>query len=247
VTALLAATGLVKRFGGLRATDGLNLLIEQGELHALIGPNGAGKSTAIALLAGELAADAGRIRLGGADITRLSTAARVRAGLARSYQVTSLFADFTALQNLALVLQIRAGHSFRCWRPAAADRRLTDPAAALLERFALRPDTPARYLSHGEQRQLELALAVATEAKLLLLDEPMAGLGAAESEAMTATLAALKRDATILLVEHDMDAVFALADRITVLVYGRAIFTGTPDEIRRHPEVRQAYLGEDAA
>ncbi len=246
MTALLIATGLVKRFGGLRAADGLDLAVEQGELHALIGPNGAGKSTAIALLAGELAPDAGRIRLGAADITRLSTAARVRAGLARSYQTTSLFADFTALQNLALVLQIRAGHSFRGWTPAAADPRLAAPATALLARFALRPDTPARDLSHGEQRQLELAMAVATGASLLLLDEPMAGLGPAESEAMTETLATLKRDATILLVEHDMDAVFALADRVTVLVAGRAIATGTPEAIRADPVVRRAYLGEDA-
>jgi branched-chain amino acid transport system ATP-binding protein len=246
VTALLTATGLVKRFGGLRATDGLDLAIERGGVHALIGPNGAGKSTAIALLAGELVPDAGRIRLGAADITRLSTPARVRAGLARSYQATSLFADFTARQNLALAQQIRAGHSFRFWRPAAADPRLTAPADAVLTRFALRPDIPARDLSHGEQRQLELAMALATGARLLLLDEPMAGLGPAESGAMTGTLAALKRDATILLVEHDMDAVFALADRVTVLVAGRAIATGTPAEIRADPAVRDAYLGGDA-
>ena len=248
MTALLEVRGLVKRFGGLIAANNLDLDVEDGELHALIGPNGAGKSTAIGLIAGELRRDGGVIRLGGADITGMAVAARVRAGMTRSFQVTSVLPEFTALENVAVVEQVRAGHSFRFWREARRDPRLTDPAREMLERVGLggRAEVPARDLAHGEQRQLELAMALATGARLLLLDEPMAGLGAVESHAMTAILAGLKGHATILLVEHDMDAVFALADRITVLVYGQAIAVGRPDAIRADPAVRAAYLGEEA-
>lgn len=247
MTALLEVRGLMKRFGGLIAANNLDLEVADGELHALIGPNGAGKSTAIGLIAGELRPDGGRIRFAGADISGMAVAARVRTGMTRSFQVTSVLPEFTALENVAVVEQVRAGHSFRFWREAGRDRRLTDPAREMLERVGLggRAEVPARDLAHGEQRQLELAMALATGARLLLLDEPMAGLGAVESQAMTAILAGLKGQATILLVEHDMDAVFALADRITVLVYGQAIATGSPDAIRSDPAVRTAYLGEE--
>ncbi|MGH7153330.1 MAG: ABC transporter ATP-binding protein, partial [Acetobacteraceae bacterium] len=215
--ASLEVRGLFKRFGGLIATNGLDLRVEAGEAHALIGPNGAGKSTVIAQLAGELRPDAGSIFVGGAEVTRLSVPERVRHGLARSYQVTSILPSFTALENLATAVQIRDGHSFRFWRDARRDPRLNEPAMEMLEDVGLgyRGLVPAEDLAHGEQRQLELAMALATKPRVLLLDEPMAGLGQAESEAMTALLARLKRQVTILLVEHDMDAVFALADRIT--------------------------------
>ncbi|MCX7382404.1 MAG: ABC transporter ATP-binding protein [Alphaproteobacteria bacterium] len=248
MSALLEVRGLMKRFGGLIATNNLDLDVTEGELHALIGPNGAGKSTAIGLISGELKPDAGTIRLARADITAAPIAARVRLGMTRSFQVTSILPEFTALENVALVEQIRAGHSFRFWREAARDRSLTDPARDTLARIGLaaRAEVAARDLAHGEQRQLELAMALMTGAKLLLLDEPMAGLGATESQAMTEILAGLKRHTTILLVEHDMDAVFALADRITVLVYGQAIASGPPDAIRADPAVRAAYLGEEA-
>ncbi len=248
MTVLLEVRGLVRRFGGLIAANNLSFDVVEGELHALIGPNGAGKSTAIGLISGEQRPDAGRVRFDGADVTALPIAARVKAGMTRSFQITSVLPDFTALENVALVYQVRAGHSFRFWRPAAGERALLEPAGAMLARIGLggRADVPARDLAHGEQRQLELAMALATGAKLLLLDEPMAGLGTAESQAMTDILAGLKGHTTILLVEHDMDAVFALADRITVLVYGQAIASGTPKAIRGDPAVRDAYLGEDA-
>ncbi len=245
---LLEVRGLEKRFGGLAATSGLDLAIEEGELHALIGPNGAGKTTAIAQLAGELAPDAGSIRFAGQDITRLPTPRRVRLGLARSFQITQVLRRFTAQENVALVYQVRAGHSFRFWRNARRDPALAGRAGGMLARVGLadRADVPAEDLSHGELRQLELAMALATGARMLLLDEPMAGLGATESQAMTALLAGLKGGTTILLVEHDMDAVFALANRVTVLVAGRAIATGAPAAIRADPAVREAYLGEEA-
>ena len=240
---------LSKRFGGLTATDALSLEIARGELHALIGPNGAGKTTLIAQLAGELAPDEGQIMLDGDDITRLPTHLRVRRGLARSFQITSVFGGFTAADNVALAVQARAGHSFRFWRDARGDATLRQPALAELDRVGLadRADVPATSLSHGEKRQLEVAMALATGPSLLLLDEPMAGMGPEESARMVALLESLRGDLTILLVEHDMDAVFALADRITVLVYGRAIATGRPAEIRVDPAVQAAYLGGDAA
>ncbi|HZS85421.1 MAG TPA: ABC transporter ATP-binding protein [Stellaceae bacterium] len=245
--ALLAADGLVKRFGGIAATDGLSLSVEEGELHAVIGPNGAGKTTLVAQLAGELMPTSGRIRFAGADVTRLGMAERARRGLARSFQITSICPDFTALDNVALAVQARSGHSFRFWRPARREESLRAPARAFLDAVGLagRAAVPAGILAHGEQRQLELAMALATEPRLLLLDEPMAGMGPEESARMVALLGRLKRRCAILLVEHDMDAVFALADRVSVLVYGRCIATGAPDAIRADPAVRAAYLGEE--
>jgi len=245
---LLEAGGLTRRFGGLVAVDALALDVTAGEVHGVIGPNGAGKTTLIALLAGALKPDAGRIRLDGADITALPDHARARRGLARSFQVTSIFPAFTALDNAALAVQAQAGHSFRCWRPARRDPRLRDPAREALARVGLaaRADVPAGALAHGEQRQLEIAMALAARPRVLLLDEPMAGLGAEESAAMTALIAGLKGGPGILLVEHDMDAVFALADRITVLVNGRVLAAGPPAAVRADPDVRAAYLGEEA-
>ena len=249
VEPLLSTDRLVKRFGGLLATDNVSIEVRPGEIHALIGPNGAGKTTLVGQLTGTLAPDSGSIRFAGRDVTRLPTDARVRLGLARSFQITAVLREFTALDNVALAVQAHAGHSFRFLADARADRRLRDPARRGLESVGLgqRADTPAASLSHGEQRQLEIAMGLAGDPQLLLLDEPMAGMGAEESQRMVGFLGALKGSRGVLLIEHDMDAVFALADRITVLVYGRAIATGTPDEIRAHPEVRQAYLGEDAA
>ncbi|MBV9811707.1 MAG: ABC transporter ATP-binding protein [Acetobacteraceae bacterium] len=246
---MLQCRGLAKRYGSLVATARLDLDVAVGELHALIGPNGAGKSTLIGLLAGQIRHDEGRILLAGADIGTLSATARARRGLARSFQVTSVLPEFTACENVALAVQARAGHSFRFFRNAGQDCALIGPAKSVLERVGLgtRANVPAKNLAHGEQRQLELAMALATEPRMLLLDEPMAGLGPSESEAMTRLLASLKGRVTILLVEHDMDAVFALADRVTVLVGGRALATGAPAAIRADPAVRAAYLGEDDA
>ncbi len=244
---LLSTDSLVKRFGGLAATDGLSLSVAEGELHALIGPNGAGKTTLIGQLSGELTPDSGTIRFDGRDVTRLPVHKRARRGLERSFQITSIFPSFTALDNVALAVQAHAGHSFRFWRDAGRDRRLTDPARAVLERVGLgaRADTRADALAHGEKRQLELAMALATGPRLLLLDEPMAGMGPEDSARMVELLQELKGGVTILLVEHDMDAVFALADRITVLVRGKDLASGTPAEIRNDPAVREAYLGDE--
>ncbi|WP_353857885.1 ABC transporter ATP-binding protein [Azospirillum formosense] len=244
---LLSTDSLVKRFGGLAATDGLSLSVAEGELHALIGPNGAGKTTLIGQLSGELTPNSGTIRFDGRDVTRLPVHKRARRGLARSFQITSIFPSFTALDNVALAVQAHAGHSFRFWRDAGRDRRLTDPARAVLERVGLgaRADTRADALAHGEKRQLELAMALATGPRLLLLDEPMAGMGPEDSARMVELLQELKGGVTILLVEHDMDAVFALADRITVLVRGKDLASGTPAEIRNDPAVREAYLGDE--
>ena len=245
---LLQVDRLVKRFGGLVATDELSLDIVPGEVHAVIGPNGAGKTTFIAQLSGELRPDSGSIRFAGRDITRLSAAQRSKRGLARSFQITSIFRDFSVEDNVALAIQAHAGHSFRFWRAARSDPALRRPAREALERIGLveRRNVLAGALAHGEQRQLELAMALATKPSLLLLDEPAAGMGATETSAMVTLLAGLKGDVAILLVEHDMDTVFALADRISVLVGGRAMATGTPAQIRDDPAVRQAYLGEEA-
>jgi branched-chain amino acid transport system ATP-binding protein len=246
--ALLRANGLVKHFGAIPASDGLSLEVHPGEIHALIGPNGAGKTTAIAQLSGEMRPDAGEVYFGGRDVTRLGADARARAGLARSFQITSLFLGFTAEDNVAMAIQAHQGHSFRFWGNARRDATLRDPARDVLARVGLgaRADIVSANLAHGEQRQLELAMALATEPKLLLLDEPMAGMGHDESLRMMELLAGLKGSLAILLVEHDMDVVFSLADRITVLVYGRAIASGAPAEIRANAEVRDAYLGADA-
>jgi len=245
----LKARSLIKAFGGLMATDNLSLEVAPGEFHAVIGPNGAGKTTLVNLLSGLLKLDAGAITFAGRDITRLSAPARVKAGLVRSFQITSIFRDFTALENVMLPVQAQQGHSFRFWTPVSRDARLTAPALELLKRVGLgdRADVRAGNLAYGEQRQLEIAIALATGPSFLLLDEPMAGMGPEESQGLVEFLGALKGRYTMLLVEHDMDAVFALADRITVLVYGRVIATGTPDEIRNDPEVRVAYLGEEEA
>jgi branched-chain amino acid transport system ATP-binding protein len=244
--ALLGIDGLSKRFGGVVASDNITLDIPRGELHAIIGPNGAGKTTLITQLAGELASDAGHIRFEGRDVTAMPTWRRSQLGLARSFQITSLFLDFTALDNVALAVQAHAGHSFHFWRDARGDPGLREPARAALARVGLegRADMLVSRLSHGEHRQLEIAMALATAPRMLLLDEPMAGMGPDESTRMVATLRELKRELTILLIEHDMEAVFALADRITVLVYGRIIASGSPEEIRANADVRQAYLGE---
>ena len=244
---LLRASGLRKAFGAVQACDGVELEIAPGELRAVIGPNGAGKTTLISLLAGELKPDAGQIVFDGADITALAAPARAQAGLARSYQITSLFPRFTALENAQLAVQARAGHAFRFWRPAAGDPALIEPARAALARVGLeaRAEVPVGALAHGEQRQLEIALALATRPRLLLLDEPTAGMSREETQAMVALLSGLKREVTIVLIEHDMDAVFALADSITVLVYGRPIATDRPEAIRKDAEVRAAYLGEE--
>jgi len=246
---LLAIRGLTKRFGGLLASNGIDLDVAPGETHAIIGPNGAGKTTLIGQLAGDLSPDAGSIRFADQDVTRLSAPHRARRGLARSFQVTSIFRDFSALDNVALAVQAHAGRSFRFWRPARTESALREPARAALESVGLgaRADVLAARLAHGEQRQLEIAMALATAPRLLLLDEPVAGMGFDESQRMVRFLATLKRRMTIVLVEHDMDAVFTLADRISVMVYGRIIATGTPAEVRGNEAVRRAYLGEDQA
>jgi branched-chain amino acid transport system ATP-binding protein len=243
---LLAVHGLRKRFGGLVATDGVDLDVAEGETVAIIGPNGAGKTTLLGQLSGELRPDAGTVRFGGADVTALSASARSHRGLARSFQITSIFRDVSALDNVALAVQAHAGHSFRFWRAARADPALREPAVAILEQVGLgaRADVVAGTLAHGEQRQLEIAMALATRPRLLLLDEPVAGMGPEESQRMVTLLRALRGRHTIVLVEHDMDVVFALADRISVLVYGRVLATGTPEAIRLDAEVRRAYLGE---
>jgi branched-chain amino acid transport system ATP-binding protein len=249
VDALLQTENLAKRFGGIVATDDVTLSVASGELHAVIGPNGAGKTTLIAQLSGQLAPDAGRIRFAGHDISALPMYRRSHLGLARSFQITSLFLDLSVLDNVALAVQAHRGHSFRFWRDARGDKELRDPARAALARVGLsaREQHPAAALSHGEHRQLELAMALAGNPRMLLLDEPMAGLGPEESARMVSMLRELKKDLTILLVEHDMDAVFALADRITVLVYGRVIASDAPAAIRASSQVRDAYLGEQEA
>jgi branched-chain amino acid transport system ATP-binding protein len=243
---LLRVENLVRRFGGIVATDNLSLDVATGELHAIIGPNGAGKTTLISQLIGQLRPSAGTIRFAGQDITHLPAWRRSQRGLARSFQITSLLPDFTAADNVALAAQARDGHSFHFWGNARTEKHLRDAARSALARVGLeqRADVVVSKLSHGEQRELELAVALATKPQLLLLDEPMAGLGATESARMVKLLAELRREVTIVLVEHDMEAVFALADRITVLVYGRVIASGVPAAIRGNEEVKRAYLGD---
>ena len=244
---LLKARGLTKTFGAIRATDGLSLDVWTGEVLAVIGPNGAGKTTAVGQLSGELKSDAGTIHFEGRDISGFPMHKRAHLGLARSFQITSIFLMFTAEDNVAMALQAQDGHSFRFWKAARNDQKLRNPAREMLEEVGLadRADVAAANLSHGEQRQLELAMALATRPSMLLLDEPMAGMGLEDSSRMVDFLLNLKGRVTILLVEHDMDAVFALADRITVLVYGKVVATGTPEKIRTDPTVQKAYLGED--
>lgn len=246
---LLRVENLVRRYGGITATDNLSMEVVPGELHAIIGPNGAGKTTLISQLTGQVMPNSGTIRFAGRDVTGLPSYKRSRLGLARSFQITSLLKDFSAIDNVALAAQAHDGHSFRFWGNARKERRLRDAARAALERVGLgkRADVLVSQLSHGEQRELELAVALATKPQLLLLDEPMAGLGVTESARMVVLLKELRKEVTIVLVEHDMEAVFALADRITVLVYGRVIACDVPDAIRKHEEVKRAYLGEQHA
>jgi branched-chain amino acid transport system ATP-binding protein len=246
---LLQVENLVRRFGGIVATDHVSLDVAKGELHAIIGPNGAGKTTLISQLTGQLLPHSGTIRLAGKDITHVPAYRRSALGLARSFQITSLLPDFTAADNVALAAQAHDGHSFRFWGNARKVSHLRQTAQAALDRVGLadRADVVVSRLSHGEQRELELAVALATKPQVLLLDEPMAGLGITESARMVRLLQELRREVTIVLVEHDMDAVFALADRITVLVYGRVIASGPPSEIRGNEEVKRAYLGEQHA
>jgi len=245
--ALLRIDNLVKRFGALTVTDEASFEVRAGEIHGLIGPNGAGKTTLIHQISGALKADAGRILFEGQDLTQAGMAARVRAGLVRSYQITSIFKRYSVLDNLALALQARRPVRASWWRTAAADEAIYAEAEALLTRIGLQAQAGriAGGLAHGEQRQLEVGLALAAKPRLLLLDEPMAGMGPDESERMLALLQALRQDVTLLLVEHDMDAVFRLADRISTLVNGRIIASGTPQAIREHPEVIKAYLGDE--
>jgi branched-chain amino acid transport system ATP-binding protein len=245
---ILQIDNLVKSFGALRATDDVTLDLRPGEIHALIGPNGAGKSTLIHQICGTLRQDSGTIRFAGEDIGQLNTADRARRGLGRTFQVSSLASDFSALRNVMLAVQARQGSSFAFFRPVMGDASLIDPAMAILQRVGLaeRARLPAAELSHGERRQLEIAMALALESKAFLLDEPMAGMGLEGSKKLTGFLDILRQEAPILLVEHDMDAVFALADRVSVLVYGKLIATGTVDEIRKDRAVRAAYLGDDA-
>ena len=246
---LLRVEKLVRRFGGVIATDHVSLDVGQGELHAIIGPNGAGKTTLISQLTGQLSPNSGTIHFAGEDITRLPAFRRSALGLARSFQITSLLPDFTASDNVALAAQAHDGHSFYFWGNARKESALRNAALAALKRVGLehRADVLVSKLSHGEQRELELAVALATRPQLLLLDEPMAGLGTTESARMVKLLQELRREVTIVLVEHDMDAVFALADRITVLVYGRVIASDVPAAIRQNEEVKRAYLGDQHA
>ena len=244
--ALLKLEGLHKAFGALKATDGVDLTVLPGEIHALIGPNGAGKSTLIAQVAGSLMPDAGRVYLLGEDVSAWPVARRARLGLGRTFQVSSLANGFSVLRNVMLAVQARETGAWGFWAPVRRDEGLRAEALGVLDRvrLTLRADDPVSALSHGERRLLEVALALALRPRLLLLDEPMAGLGPEGTRELTAFLATLKHEAGMLLVEHDMDAVFALADRISVLVYGQVIATGTVEEIRASAAVREAYLGD---
>jgi len=243
---LLQVENLRKSFGGVLATDDVSMDVRLNEVHAVIGPNGAGKTTLITQLFGEQMPDAGSVFFKGRNITRMATHKRARIGLARSFQITSVFMDFSVLDNVVLAAQAHDGHSFSFWTPVSIDIALRQKAMNAVARVGLenRSEHKASELSHGERRQLEIAMALATDPLFLLLDEPMAGMGGEESAAMVALLKSLKEQRAILLVEHDMDAVFELADRISVLVYGKLIATGTPDEIRQNATVRSAYLGE---
>ena len=245
---ILELEGLSKRFGAVVASDEVTLDLVPGEIHALIGPNGAGKSTVIKQIAGEVRQDKGSIRFAGRDIGRLDVVARAQLGLARTFQVSSVAPEFSTLQNVMLAVQSVERKTFRFFKPALRDASLVEPAMAYLVRLLLddRADVPAANLSHGERRALEIAIALALKPKAFLLDEPMAGMGPENTEKLVEILDGLRAEAPILLVEHDMDAVFALADRISVIVYGRIIASGTPNDIRANEEVRRAYLGDEA-
>lgn len=243
---LLRVERLCKAFGAVTASDGLNLNIHHGEIHALIGPNGAGKSTAIHQLSGEMAADSGRILFQGEDITHWPAYRRAQAGIARSYQVTRLFQDMTVHDNIAMAVQAADAHHFRFWAPAATDLALCDATSAVLQSMGLMHLSNVRVseIAHGQQRQVELAVGLALKPRLLLLDEPMAGMSSSETHEMADRLERLRGHTTLLLVEHDMDVVFRLADRISVLVKGQIICTDTPDKVRRNAAVQAAYLGD---
>lgn len=245
---ILATHNLMKSFGALRATDDVSIDLRAGEIHALIGPNGAGKSTLIAQISGGLRPDAGRVTLLGRDVTQESTAARARAGLGRTFQISALAMEDSVLENVLLGALGAEGRPWRFWSPATADAELRARAMTALERVGLADERDRRTaeLSHGQRRQLEVAVALTLRPRAFLMDEPMAGLGASGSRRLTGFLDGLREEAPILLVEHDMDAVFALADRISVLASGRVIATGTVTEIRADRAVRSAYLGEDA-
>ena len=247
--AILSIRGLAKRFGANVVSGNIDLDLVTNEVHAVIGPIGAGKTTLINQVIGELTPDAGTIYFDGRDITALPVYQRSLLGLSRSYQITSVFPGFTALENVSIAAQGHDGHSFGVWHPAAREETLTAASLASLQQVGLAEKAYclASELAHGERRQLELAMALVSKSKVLLLDEPMAGMGRRESESMVQLLSMLKGQYTMLLIEHDMDAVFALADRISVLVYGKIIATGSPSEIRNSPEVRKAYLGESYA
>ena len=244
---ILHVSGLHKRYGALRVTEDVHLAVAPATIHAIIGPNGAGKTSLIHQISGIVTPDAGTVHLAGRDITRLPLHARARAGLARGFQISSVLPEFTVLENVALAVQANAGHSFRFVRAAANQESLNAPARDAIDRVGLttRLETPARRLSHGEKRQLELAIAIAARPRVLLLDEPLAGAGPDETARVIALLATLRLDCAILLVEHDMDAVFTLADRLTVMVNGQVIASGTPAEIRANAGVQAAYLGEE--
>ncbi len=246
MSTLLRTENLVKRYGGLLATDDVSLSLVHGQIHALIGPNGAGKTTLIKQLAGELCPDSGQVYLGNTNVTTLPTEDRARMGLARSYQITSIFRGFTVLENVMLSVQAQQGHSFRFWQSVHSDKRLTEAALTSIERVGLiaKAHTVVDAMAHGEHRQIELAMVLAAQPRVLLLDEPMAGMSQLEAEAMTALLASLKPDYGMLLIEHDMQAVFALADTVSVLVYGKVLMQGTPAQVKNDPAVREAYLGE---
>jgi branched-chain amino acid transport system ATP-binding protein len=246
---MLGLKNVSKRFGGVVATDGVSLEVVPDEVHALIGPNGAGKTTLIGQIAGGLETDSGSIQFLGQDVTTLRPHERVRLGLARSYQITSIFKRFSVLENLALAVQARSGSSFSFWRPVDDEAQLFDEARTISREIGLaeRLEAQAGNLAHGEQRALEVGLALATRPKLVLLDEPMAGMGPEESRRMIALIGRIRASVTVLLVEHDMDAVFRLADRISVLVNGRVLATGKPEQIRSDPQVKRAYLGDELA
>jgi branched-chain amino acid transport system ATP-binding protein len=243
----LQLKNLCKSYGALRVTDDVSLEIAAGELHAIIGPNGAGKTTLIHQISGLASPNSGSIIFHGHDVTRLPMAERAKLGLVRSFQITSILPRFSALENVALAVQAQHGSSFSFFGNAAAEADLNDIAMGLLQRFGLgtRALVPAGQMSHGEKRQLEIAIALAAKPKLLLLDEPLAGTSHDESQRLINTLQELRRELPIVLIEHDMDAVFALADRVSVLVYGRIIASGSPQSVRDNPEVRAAYLGDE--
>ena len=248
MTVLLEVRGLYKTFGGVTATKNVSLDVIEGEVHAIIGPNGAGKTTLISQLCGEQFPDAGKVRFNGRDITKASGPARAKMGIARSFQITTVFQDMTLLENVALAAQAHDGHSYRFWRDANSEPEINRQAMERQKEVGLdaKAMVLSREVSHGEHRQLEIAMALATAPKMLLLDEPMAGMGSEESQRMIEILQRFRGQKTMLLVEHDMDAVFALADRISVLVYGEIIATDTPDAIRDNEAVKRAYLGEEA-